>query len=91
MELMATGQDSQQLAGLKITHAHHAQCLLRLMVVWIEPIGRKLFNVSLRQSSEFGLTETFGQVQQGLIIFNFPIVYIQFEADSRTCGLDWQH
>lgn len=23
MELMAAGQDSQQLAGLKITHAHH--------------------------------------------------------------------
>lgn len=23
MELMAAGQDSQQLAGLKITHTHH--------------------------------------------------------------------
>lgn len=46
MELVAAGQNSQQLAGLKITHAHHTQCLLGLMVVWIKPIGRKLFNVS---------------------------------------------
>lgn len=91
MELMAAGQDSQQLTGLKITHAHHTQCLLRLMVVWIEPIGRKLFNVSLCQSSEFGLSETLSQVQEGLIVFNFPIIYIQLQTDSRTCGLDWQH
>lgn len=91
MELMAAGQDSQQLARLKITHTHHTQCLFRLMVIWIEPIGRKLFDVSLGQSSEFGLSKTLSEVQEGLIIFHFSIVYIQLQTDRRTCGLDWQH
>lgn len=61
------------------------------MVVWIEPIGRKLFDVSLSQSSEFSLSQTLSEVQEGLVIFHFSIVYIQLETDRRTCGLDWQH
>lgn len=74
---MAAGQNSQQLAGFKITHTHHTQCLFRLMVIRIEPIGGKLFNVSLGQSSEFGLSQTLSEVQEGLIIFHFSIINIQ--------------
>lgn len=77
VELVAAGQDSQQLAGLKITHTHHTQCLFRLMVIWIEPIGRKLFDVSLSQSSEFGLSQTFSEVQEGLIVFHLSVIYVQ--------------
>lgn len=129
VELVATGQDSQQLAGLEITHTHHtaatqrewtckvrqhkkpvrhfftwplsiradlcrlvieldhkehdgkihsinqgcrgvngqhSQRLFRLLIIWIEPIGRKLFDVSLSQSSEFGFSQTFSEVQEGL-------------------------
>lgn len=36
------------------------------MVIWIEPIGGKLFNVSFGQSSEFGLSQTLSKVQEGL-------------------------
>lgn len=91
MELVAAGQDSQQLAGLKITHAHYTQCLLRLMVIRIEAVRRKLFDVSLCQSSEFGFSQTLSKVQEGLIIFHFSIVNIQLQTDRRTCGLNWQH
>lgn len=65
--------------------------MLRLMVIWIEPIGWKLFDVSLGQSSEFGLSQTLGEVQEGLVIFHFSIVDIQLQTDRRTGGLDWQH
>lgn len=78
MELMAAGQDSQQLAGLKITHAHHTQCLFRLMVIWVKSIGRKLFDVALGESSEFCFPETLGKVEESLIIFHLSIVDIQF-------------
>lgn len=44
----------------------YSQCLFRLMVVWIEAVGRKLFNVTLGQSSQLRLAETLGQVQEGL-------------------------
>lgn len=44
----------------------HSQCLFRLVVIWIEPIGRKLFNIALGQASQFSLAETLGEVQQGL-------------------------
>lgn len=37
-----------------------------LMVIWIKPIGRKLFNVSLGQPSEFGLSQALSEVQEGL-------------------------
>lgn len=77
MELVATGQDSQQLAGLEITHTHHTERLFRLLIIWIEPIGRKLFDVSLSQSSEFGFSQTFSEVQEGLVIFYFAIINIQ--------------
>lgn len=77
MELVAAGQDSQQLAGLKVAHTHHTQCLFRLVVIWIEPVRRKLFNISFGQSSEFGLSQTFSEVQEGFIVFHFSIVYIQ--------------
>lgn len=51
--------------------------MFRLMVIRIEPIGGKLFNVSLGQSSEFGLSQTLSEVQEGLIIFHFSIINIQ--------------
>lgn len=44
----------------------HSQCLFGLMVIWIEPIGRKLFNVSLGQPSKFGLSQALSKVQEGL-------------------------
>lgn len=65
------------MAGLKITHTYHTQCLFRLMVIWIESIGRKLFDVSLGQPSELGLSQALSEVQEGLVIFHFSIVYIQ--------------
>lgn len=69
----------------------HSQCLLRLMVIWVESIRRELFNVPLRQSSEFGLSQALSKVQEGLIILHFSVVYVQLQANCRTCGLDWQH
>jgi len=36
------------------------------VVIWVEPIGRQLFNVTLAQASELGLAQPLGQVQQGL-------------------------
>lgn len=36
------------------------------MVIWIEPVGRKLFNITLGQPSQFSLPETLGEVQEGL-------------------------
>lgn len=91
MKLMAAGQDSQQLAGLKVTHTYHTQCLFRLMVIWIESIRRKLFDVSLGQSSEFGFSQALSEVQEGLIILHFSIVNIQLQTDCRACRLDGQH
>lgn len=44
----------------------YSQCLFRLMVIWIETVGRKLFNVTLGQPSQFSLPETLGEVQEGL-------------------------
>lgn len=44
----------------------YSQCLFRLMVVWIEAVGRKLFNVTLGQSSQLSLAKALGQVQEGL-------------------------
>lgn len=44
-------------------YSHH---LLGLVVIWVEPIGRQLFDVALGQASELGLTQPLGQVQQGL-------------------------
>lgn len=38
VELVITGQDPQELARLKVTHAYHTQCLLRLMIVGVEPV-----------------------------------------------------
>lgn len=36
------------------------------MVIWIEPIRRKLFDVSLGQTSELGLSQTLSEVKQSL-------------------------
>lgn len=91
MELVATRQNSQQLAGFKVAHTYHTQCLFRLMVIWIESIRRKLFDVSLGQSSEFSFSQALGEVQEGLIILHFSIVNIQLQTDCRTCRLDGQH
>lgn len=38
VELVITGQYPQELARLKVTHTYHTQCLLRLMVVGVEPV-----------------------------------------------------
>lgn len=38
VELMVTRQDSEELARFEVTHTHHTQCLLRLMVVGVEPV-----------------------------------------------------
>lgn len=48
------------------------------MVIWIKSIRRKLFYVSLGQSSEFSLSQALSEVQQSLIIFHFTIIDIQF-------------
>lgn len=44
----------------------HSQCLFRLMVIGVEPVRRKLLNVSLGQPTEFGLAQTLSKVQEGL-------------------------
>lgn len=44
----------------------YSQCLFRLMVIWVEAIGRKLFNITLGQASQFSLAKTLGEVQEGL-------------------------
>lgn len=100
----------------------NSQCLFRLVIVWIKSVGGKLLDVSLGQSSEFGLPQALGKIQEGLkeenvtnsirmrqlppvstytdssnghrtnlIVLHLPIIYIQLQADCRTCGLDWQH
>lgn len=56
----------QQVMTWYLQKGQHSQCLFRLVVIWIEPIGRKLFDVSLRQSTEFGLPQTLSEVQEGL-------------------------
>lgn len=38
VKLVVTRQDPQELARLEVTHAHHTQCLLRLMVVGVKPV-----------------------------------------------------
>lgn len=56
VELVITGQDPQELARLKVTHTDHTQCLLRLMVVGVEPVRRKLFYISLSETTRLGFS-----------------------------------
>lgn len=77
MEFVIAGQDSEQLSRLEVTHAHHTQGLLRLVVAGVESVGRQLFDVSFCQAAWFGFPETFSEVQQSLVILYFAIVDIQ--------------
>lgn len=43
------------------------QSLFRLVVVGVEPVGRKLLNVGFSKSSWFGLAKSLGQVEQCLV------------------------
>lgn len=62
----------------------YSQCLFRLMVIWIEPVGRKLFNITLGQSSQFSLTETLGEVQEGLTNNDDKNLYLSKNERNRT-------
>lgn len=77
MELMVAGQNSQQLTRLKVTHTHHTQGLLRLVIAGVESVGRQLFYISFSQTTWFGFPKTLGQVQQSLVILHFSIIYVQ--------------
>lgn len=61
------------------------------MIIRIETVRRKLFDVPLGQPTEFGLSQPLGQVQKRLIVLNLSIINIQLEADCWACWLDWQH
>ena len=65
MKLMQTWQNAQQLATLKVTHAHDARRLVHVIAahLTVEAIARQLLNLHLGQPPRFGFTQTLCQVQ----------------------------
>lgn len=71
VELVRTGQDSEQLPRLEIAHAHNARGLVSLVRVRVKLVAEQRLDLQFTQPARFGLAEALGEVEQGLVVLGF--------------------
>lgn len=84
VELVVAGQDSEQLARLKVAEADDTQRLLGLMAVWVKSVGWKLLDVCFGEASGLGISQPLRQAQEGLIVLHLHVIHIQIQADGGS-------
>ena len=85
MELVAASEHAQQLAPLEVAHAHHARRLLhaRALDVTVEAVRWQALDLALEQTFWLGLAQTFGQVEQRLVVLLVGVRLLEVDAERR--------
>lgn len=84
VELVVAGQDSEQLARLKVAEADDTQRLLGLMAVWVKSVGWELLDVCFGEASGLGISQPLCQAQEGLIVLHLHVIHVQIQADGGS-------
>lgn len=85
VELVAAAENAQQLASLEVAHAHHARRLLhaRALDVTVEAVRGKTLDLALQQTLRLRLAQSFGKVEQRLVVLLVGVRLLQVDAERR--------